>query len=76
MSGNKNQQGELVLSKEEIDAKGKAELGDMLHDFNLWRRGEGKYAWNEDPSKNEPCPFSPGTIGLFIYRVSWILKQN
>lgn len=38
----------------------------ILAEFNRWRRGEGKYAWNEDPAKNAECPYSPKAIGKAI----------
>lgn len=43
-----------------------AEAIDVLTEFNRWRRGEGKYAWNEDPAKNAECPYSPKAIGQAI----------
>ena len=38
----------------------------ILMCYQQWRRGEGKFAWNDDPEKNEMFPFSPQEIGAAI----------
>ena len=39
---------------------------EILLEFNKWRRAQGDYAWNEDPTKNKPYPFKPSQIGEAI----------
>ena len=38
----------------------------VLKAYQQWRRGEGAFAWSEDPAKNRPCPYKPKTIGVAI----------
>lgn len=38
----------------------------MLKEFNKWRRAEGEYEWNEDPTKNKNLPFTPKDIGIAL----------
>ena len=45
-----------------------------LAEFNRWRRGRGKYAWNADPIKNVNLPFSPTELGEIIDRAVELLK--
>lgn len=45
-----------------------------LAEFNRWRRGQGKYAWNEDPSKNAELPFTAEHLGKVIDRAVELLK--
>ena len=47
----------------------------ILKEFNQWRRGEGIYAWNEDPTKNRELPFKPGEIGQAIDMACEILDK-
>ena len=42
-----------------------AEAVKVLRDFQMWRRGKGKYRWNEDPAKNLPMP-NPQVVGEAI----------
>ena len=45
----------------------------VLEEFNEWRRGQGEYAWNEDPSKNKVLELTPKQIGLAIdYAVAFL----
>lgn len=46
-----------------------------LNEFNAWRRGQGKYAWNEDPAKNVECPLSPEKLGRILDRTMDILRN-
>lgn len=45
------------------------ELADALAEHNKWRRGEGKYHWEQDPlaegAETEP-PFSCDVLGRFV----------
>lgn len=44
-----------------------------LKEFNRWRRGEGEYAFNEDPSKNKELGISPVEIGQAIdFAISYL----
>ena len=51
----------------------------ILDEFNKWRRGQGIYQWNEDPSKNHDIPYSPAQIGEAIDAVlkffKWLSDQ-
>ena len=38
----------------------------ILNEFQAWRRGIGKYAWNPEPGKNAKLPYSPDTLGLAL----------
>lgn len=38
----------------------------VLKEFNEWRRGQGEYTWNEDPSKNKDLEITPKQIGEAI----------
>lgn len=42
-------------------------VAEMLREYNRWRRGEGKYAWDSDPEAEyiEP-PYAPKTLGRII----------
>ena len=42
------------------------EAYEVLREFNLWRRGEGKYAFSETPSENEPLPYTPKEISVAL----------
>lgn len=44
----------------------KKEAYEVLREFQMWRRGEGKYEWRETPSENEPLPYSPKTVGAAL----------
>ena len=48
------------------------ELVEAISEHMLWRRGIGKYDWNEDPLKEgaetEP-PFSPDVLTNILYEV-------
>jgi len=35
------------------------EVARLLQEYQDWRKGVGKYAWNPDPEKNESIPFTP-----------------
>lgn len=41
-------------------------LAKMLNEYNLWRRGVGKYAWSEDPKKNVDFPFSSSQLTMIL----------
>lgn len=48
----------------------------VLEEFNRWRRGQGEYQWNEDPSKNKQLDFNPTVIGEAIdFAVEYIKKH-
>lgn len=65
-----NANGEVVMSRVEVQRLSRQELGKCLKRYNDWRRGRGAYKWSEAPEKNLPCPFSPATIGLIIDRAA------
>lgn len=35
----------------------------ILCEYQLWRRGEGKYAWSEVPEENKAFPYSQKLLG-------------
>ena len=49
-------------------------LADRLAEHNLWRRGLGKYAWNDgDPAA--PMPFPPQKLGQDIDLAVKIIRK-
>ena len=48
----------------------------VLEEFNKWRRGQGEYAWNEDPSKNKVLDITPEQIGFAIDYAVEFLKTH
>lgn len=38
----------------------------ILAEYQKWRRGEGKYAWNSDPAKCVDMPYTPKKLGVAI----------
>ena len=47
-----------------------------LEEYNRWRRGEGEYQWNENPSKNKRFAIPPAEIGKAIeYAVEYMRKN-
>ena len=38
----------------------------ILAKFQRWRRGEGEFAWSDDPAKHKPMPYTPKKIGVAI----------
>ena len=62
----KNEKGEQVLSELEVGAFLPKDLAKALREYNRYRRGQGRYKWSEDPSKNKPSPYAPETIGYLI----------
>lgn len=38
----------------------------ILSEHQKWRRGEGKYAFSEDPLQNVDMPYTPTEIGCAI----------
>lgn len=54
----------------------KESMVSVLEEFNRYRRGEGEYMWNEDPSKNKPLSISPRMIGEAIdYAIKYIREH-
>lgn len=49
-------------------------VANRLAEYNRWRRGQGKYGWNSDPSKNLPPPFSGTVLGELIDSAVELLK--
>ena len=41
-------------------------VAEYLREHNMWRRSEGKYAWNPNLCINDDPPFSPTTVGKII----------
>ena len=39
---------------------------EVLREFQMWRRCEGKYKWSETPSENETLPYTPKEIGFAL----------
>lgn len=37
-------------------------LANDLGEYQQWRRGEGKYAFSENPEENLPMPFTPSEL--------------
>lgn len=54
----------------------KEEALEVLREFNLWRRGEGKYKWSETPSENEPLPYTPKEVGKALDVAIAVLKKD
>lgn len=46
-----------------------------LREFNLWRRGVGVYAFNEDPKKNIQLPFGPSHLTKVIDRAVELIEE-
>ena len=42
------------------------EAYEVLREFQMWRRAEGKYKWIETPAENEPLPYSPREVGVAL----------
>ena len=67
---------------DEMDEESKAaaarkkEVIETLIEFNSWRRGQGEYAWNEDPSKNKQLSISPTALGEAIDYAIDFLKTH
>ena len=61
-------------SAETISTAGPFMIAHWLRELNMWRRGLGKYEWNEDPMINEPCPLSPRAIGILLDRAAMLLE--
>lgn len=49
---------------------------EVLREFQMWRRGEGKYKWSETPSENETPPYSPGEVGIALDIAIATLKKE
>lgn len=43
--------------------------------YQQWRTGTGKFAWNEDPRKTAPMPFTPRQLSI-IERAAIIHLKN
>lgn len=52
------------------------ETYEVLCEFQAWRRGEGKYAFSETPSENEPLPYSAKEIGIALDVAIETLKKE
>ena len=39
-------------------------VAECLIENQNWRRGKGRYEFNEDPKKNAPMPFCPRALGI------------
>ena len=39
-------------------------VAECLMENQNWRRGKGRYEFNEDPKKNAPMPFCPRALGI------------
>lgn len=39
-------------------------VAECLVENQNWRRGKGRYEFNEDPKKNAPMPFCPRALGI------------
>ena len=52
------------------------EAYEVLCEFQMWRRCEGKYKWSETPSENEPLPYSSKEIGVAIDVATEKLKKE
>lgn len=53
------------------------ELSSALYEYTLWRKGVEKYAWNEDPVKENAeteCPFSAPVLGNILLEIYMRLK--
>jgi len=44
----------------------KAKAIEILKEYNMWRKGAGKYAWNDDPSKNANFPYKGNELSEAI----------
>ena len=59
--------------EQESDESEKQKVISILEEFNRYRRGQGEYEWNEDPSKNKNLSISPAEIGKAIdYAVKYM----
>lgn len=52
------------------------EAYEVLREFQMWHRGEGKYAFSETPSENEPLPYSSKEIGIALDVAIKTLKKE
>jgi hypothetical protein len=39
-------------------------VAESILEFQNWRRGKGRYEFNEDPAKNAPPPFCAEALGI------------
>lgn len=53
-----------------------ATVSRRLAEYNRWRRGQGKYAYTDDPLKYRSQPFSPAYLGRVIDRAVELLKGS
>lgn len=49
---------------------------EVLSEFQMWRRGEGKYAWSETPFENEPLLYSASAVGVALDVAIETLKKE
>lgn len=55
----------------------KEEAYKILCEFNLWRRGKGKYKWIPTvPSANPTFPYSPKEVGEALDVAIAVLKKE
>lgn len=41
-----------------IDYDNPISVAEALKEYQLYRKGKGKYKWHEAPERNEPMPFT------------------
>lgn len=53
-----------------------AQVADALHEYQLWRKGAGKYDWNPDFDMKgpEPMPYTPKELTAIEDRAIEILR--
>ena len=52
------------------------EAYEVLREFQMWRRGEGKYAFSETPSENERLLYSASVVGIALDVAIETLKKE
>jgi hypothetical protein len=55
------------MKRDEFSEKCKSPkfVAESILEYQNWRRGKGRYEFNEDPVKNAPPPFCAEAIGIF-----------
>lgn len=54
------------MEKPEYNLDNPKVVANVLKEYNLWRRGVGKYRFREEPSKNVDLSFSNEALGQAI----------
>ena len=66
----------LKERKQEFAQMSNKKLADCLHEHNDYRRGIGKYEWNEDPTKEAKPPYTATEYGLMLDEIEYRLREG